>query len=196
MQKDRCEALYNLLRPCRKAAVKTGQNEEFVTIGKVLKPRGLRGEVKVLPLTDIPDRFEHLETVSVALTPSRRISLAIESVRYYKGCVYVFFQERHTVEDVQELLGKDLQVERRESPELPEGIYYHYEIVDAHVFTDENRYMGTVVEIIETGAHDVYVVKGDEQEYLIPATHEIVTHIDREKGCLIVHPIEGLFETD
>lgn len=174
--------------------MKTAQNEEFITIGKVLKPRGLRGEVKVLPLTDIPDRFEHLDMVSVALTSQHRIQVKLEHVRYYKGCVYLYFQERHTVEDVQELLGKELQVERKDSPELPDGIYYHYEILDSVVYTDEHRHLGTVVDIIETGAHDVYVVKGEEREYLIPATRKIVTQIDREKGCIIIHPLEGLLD--
>lgn len=174
--------------------MKTEAHDEFITIGKVLKTRGLRGEVKVLALTDIPDRFEQLDTVYVNIAPQNMLSVTIEHVGYYKGFVYLHFRGRNSIEDVQEFIGKALQIKRKESPELPDGVYYHFEIIDSEVYTDENQRLGTVVDILETGAHDVYIIQGDEREYLIPAIREIVTQIDREKGRIIVHPLEGLFD--
>lgn len=169
-------------------------SNEPITIGKILKPRGLRGEVKVLSLTDIPDRFEHLKTVSVHTAQGQDVTVEIESVSSYKGFVYLQFRERNSVEDVQNLIGGLLQVERSSVPKLPEGVYYHFEIIDSVVYTEDNQRLGTVVDILETGSHDVYVVQEDGREYLIPATEEVVRHIDREKGVIIIHPLEGLLD--
>lgn len=174
--------------------MKTTHSDESITIGKILKPRGLRGEVKVLSLTDIPDRFEHLKMVSVHTAQGQDIIVEIENVRSYKGFVYLQFRGRNSVEDIQHLLGGLLQVERSSVPELPEGVYYHFEILDSVVYTEDNQRLGTVVDILETGGHDVYIVQEESREYLIPATKEVVKHIDREKGIIIIHPLEGLLD--
>lgn len=158
--------------------MKIETHDERVAIGKILKPRGVRGEVKVLSLTDIPDRFESLTTVSVQTPDSERRRLDIEQVNYYKGFVYLRFKGYDSFEKVHPLAGSLLQVERAESPELPEGQYYHFEILDAEVYTDDDRYLGKVVEILETGASDVYVVRDGKQEYLIPS-HPENRHGDR-----------------
>jgi 16S rRNA processing protein RimM len=131
--------------------MKTTHSNEPITIGKILKPRGLRGEVKVLSLTDIPDRFEHLKTVYVNTTQGQGVTVEIESVSPYKGFVYLRFRGKNSVEDVQSLIGGLLQVERSSVPKLPEGVYYHFEIVDSVVYTDDNQRLGTVVDILETG---------------------------------------------
>ncbi len=172
----------------------TTHQDEFVSIGKVLRARGLKGEVKVLPLTDIPDRFTQLDAVYVTITPEKVRRVAIEHVSYYKRFAYLRFQGCNSLAEIEEFIGKALQVKRAASPELPDGVYYHYEILDSEVYTEENQRLGTVIDIIETGAHDVYVVQGDEREYLIPVTRDIVTQIDREKRIIIVNPIEGLLD--
>lgn len=174
--------------------MKTDFSQERVTIGKVLKPRGVRGEVKVLPLTDIPDRFEQLETVYVEIAHKQVRRLTIERVRYYKGLVYLFFQGLNTIEDVQDFVGNPLQVERSQVPELPEGVFYHFEIIGLEVYTDNSQYVGRVVDILETGANDVYIVRDKEREHLIPAHKDIVTEINLEKGMITVHPLKGLLD--
>ena len=174
--------------------MKAVHSNEPVTIGKILKSRGLRGEVKVLPLTDIPDRFEHLDTVTVHIPQGQNVIVEVEHVSSYKGFVYFRFRGRDSLEDVQDLIGGALQVERASAPKLPEGVYYHFEIIDAVVYTEEGERLGVVANILETGSNDVYEVQGDEREYLIPATEDVVKHIDREKGEIIIHPLEGLLD--
>jgi 16S rRNA processing protein RimM len=174
--------------------MKTPHSNERITIGKILRLRGVRGEVKVLPLTDIPDRFEHLKTVYVTIPQGQEFSVEIELVRYYKGFVYLRFRETISREEVQNLVGGILQVDRSSVPEPPEGVYYHFEILGSVVYTEDTQYLGTVVDILETGSNDVYVVQENTREYLIPATEEVVTHIDREKGVITIHPLEGLLD--
>lgn len=169
-------------------------HDERVTIGKILKPRGIRGELKVLSLTDIPDRFESLEAVYVHASGTESLRVGIEHVSYYKDFVYLRFKGYNSIEKAQELVGALLQVDRSESPELPEGLFYRFEIIDAEVYTDDERYLGKVVDILETGASDVYVVRDGKQEYLIPSNPDVVTEIDRERRKIRVHPPEGLLE--
>ena len=168
--------------------------DERVTIGKILRPRGIRGELKVLSLTDIPDRFEALEAVFAHAPGKESFRLEIEHVTYYKDFVYLCFKGYDSIDRAQELIGYVLQVDRTESPELPEGLYYHFEILDAEVYTDDGRYLGKVVDILETGGSDVYIVRDGKQEYLIPSNPEVVTEIDRERGKIRVHPLDGLLE--
>lgn len=167
---------------------------ERINIGKILKPRGVRGEVKVLPLTDIPERFDQLDEVYVEMTADETRILMIEEVKSYKGCVYLRFQGLDSVEAVEVLRGKYLQVDRTQSPELPENEFYHFEIIGAVVYTDDNRYLGTVSDILETGAHDIFIVQGVDREYLIPFHPNLVTHIDRKAARITVHPFEGLLD--
>ncbi len=148
----------------------------------------------MLPLTDVPERFDHLSSVSVCLANKQVEQVDIEQVSYYKNFVYLRFQGYHSVEKVRHFIGCVLQVDEMSSPELPEGVYYHFEIIDSDVYTDEERYLGKVVHILETGGHDVYVVRDGAQEYLIPSNHEVVTQIDRAKRRITVHPLEGLLE--
>jgi len=174
--------------------VKTIAHEERITIGKILKPRGVRGEVKVLSLTDIPDRFEHLRAVTVELAQGQDLDLEIEGVSYYKGFVFLRFVGYFSREAAQQLVGGLLQVKRSSVPKLPEGSFYHFEILDSRVYTDTGQYLGMVTDILETGTHDVYVVQGHGREYLIPSNKEIVRQINREQRTIVIHPLDGLLD--
>ena len=172
----------------------TERRTEWITIGKIVKTRGIRGEVKVFPLTDIPDRFEQLESVHAVLPDGRVQQLNIEDASYHHGCVFLCFEGYTSVEQSERLVGSLLSVDRSTSPTLPEGVYYHYEILDADVYTEQGEYLGKVTDILETGSHDVYVARREEKEFLIPSTNEIVLSVDRERGKIIIRPIDGLLE--
>lgn len=168
--------------------------DERITIGEILRPKGLSGEVKVLPLSDIPDRFDSLAQVFIALPNGEDLQEEIIDSRPHSGFEYVRFVHRTSREDVESLIGGLIQVPRSASPELPEDVYYRFEILDAEVFTDDGQRLGIVVDILETGAHDVYVVRDGDREYMIPAHQEVVRQIDREHGRIVIHPLEGLLD--
>jgi 16S rRNA processing protein RimM len=169
-------------------------SDERVAIGKILRPKGLRGEVKVLPLSDIADRFESVSQVFIALPDGEELHEEVIGSKAYNGFEYVRFANRESRESVEMLTGGMIQVLRSAVPELPGGVYYRFEILDTEVFTDDGRLLGTVVDILETGAHDVYVVQDGEREYMIPAHQEVVQTIDREQNKIVVHPLEGLLD--
>lgn len=170
------------------------QSAERVTIGKIVKTRGLRGEVKVLPLSDVPERFARLDAVEAAFPDGRVLSLEIEESREQNGAAYLSFAGYDSMDAAQMLVGCLLQVKQGMSPTLPDGVFYQYEILGAAVYTDSDEYLGQVTEILDTGGHDVYVVRHDEREYLLPATAEIVRQIDRDRRRIVVHPIAGLLD--
>ncbi len=167
---------------------------ESVTIGKILKPIGLTGEVKVLPLTAHAERFERLVESGrpievVAGRSCRKVSLA--RARTHSGFVYLSF-EGWGRSDVEAVVGGEIRVSENESPPLPEGSYYHADLLGMAVITEQGMRIGTLAEIFPTGSNDVFVIREGKREILIPATRSVVRAVDAAKKEMIVRDVEAL----
>lgn len=156
-------------------------------IGRVLAPWGIRGQMRVKPLTDFPERFSpgqvvHFEGRAVSVEKShqmgRTIILKLETI--------------DTVEDSERLRGHFLEIRASETHPLPPDQYYQFQVLGMEVWTDEGDLLGKVGEILPTGSNDVYVVPGRRGEILIPAIEDVVKEVDLERGRITVHVIEGL----
>ncbi|MCZ7627436.1 MAG: ribosome maturation factor RimM [Candidatus Methylomirabilis sp.] len=101
-----------------------------------------------------------------------------------------------TVEHAEQLVGRELLIPRSAAPTLPEGSYYHADLIDLRVVTEEGRELGQIAEILETGANDVYVVRGEGSEWLLPATREVVRRVDLAQGMMVVRLLEGMIEAE
>ena len=101
-----------------------------------------------------------------------------------------------TPEEAKRLVGHDVLITRSAAPPLPEGSYYQADLVGLRVVTDEGRELGRVAEIWETGANDVYVVRGEQEEWLLPATREVVRGIDLAAEIMLVRPLEGMIDSE
>ncbi len=167
---------------------------EEIVIGKVLGPKGIKGEVKVLPLTYSIERFHEVKGVSIIIRGEKR-RLSIEYVKpYKKNLILIKFGEVSDRTTAERLRGVELKIPIEESPPPPEGSYYYYQIIGMEVVTDEGRVIGKVEEIWETGANDVYIVRDGEKEYLIPAVEEFIREIDINRNRMTITPLEGLLE--
>ncbi len=166
----------------------------LVTIGKALKPWGVKGEVKVQLMTDFPERFKTLQRVHLTSPRGKEIICAVKSVRYASGIPYLRFEGYDTPEKAKEITGWLIQVPREEAVRLPEGVYYRFEIIGMEVFTEDGEKLGTISDIIETGSNDVYVMKRGKKEIYLPAIAEVVKEIDRKAGRMVIHLVEGLME--
>lgn len=165
--------------------------ESLITVGKVLKEWGVKGELLVLPLTYDPDRFFLLK--SLAIQSGDEIQWrALKSVRHHKGMLLLGIDGCNSPEDARRYRGALLKIKMSDSPKLPEGIYYQYQIIGLDVYTDKGEYLGQVESIVETGSNDVYVVKGKykAEEYLIPAIKDVILMIDLEANRMIVRLME------
>ncbi len=164
----------------------------MVVIGKILTSWGVRGEAKVLPLTFSNERFGQLQEVKIRVGEGYRV-LTIEHYREAGRFVIIKFKEFATAEEVKQYSGKELLIPEELSPPLPEGVYYHYQILGLEVYTDEGEFLGKITNIIETGGNDVYVVSG-HKEILVPAIEEVVKKIDLEAKRMIIHPMKGMLD--
>lgn len=164
-----------------------------MAIGKVLRPHGQVGEVRVLPLTDFPDRFSELESVYLVSEGETR-SLTVERAELKGNTVILKFTEVETKRDAWELVGSTLEIPEEEVVALPEGTYYVFQLMGMRVLNEEGEFLGEISEVLSMPAQDVYVVKREEEEVLIPAVESIVKSINLERGEMVISPIPGLLD--
>jgi 16S rRNA processing protein RimM len=165
---------------------------EFAAIGKVINTHGVKGGLKVQPLSDFPERVKMLERVFVEKDGSaapHEISEAFIHGRFW----VVFLQGTDTCEKAQAMVGSMLSIPLEERLPLPDGAYYLDQIIGLQVYTVGDRYLGKVQDVLQTGSNDVYVVKdGEQREMLIPALKAVVRDIDLTQCRMVVDPPEGL----
>jgi len=162
----------------------------FLIIGRVRKPWGYRGQVKVEILTDFPQRFSPTQTVYVG---DEDRPFTVESVQLRKSVVVLKLKGCESQGDAEAMRGKYLWIPLEEAMPLEEGAYYLHEIVGLKVWTTQGEYLGEVKDILFTAGNDVYVVQGDGGEILIPAISSVVKEVNRAEGKLVIEPMEGLF---
>ena len=164
---------------------------EWLRVGVITATHGLRGEVKVFPVTEDPGRFETLRTVKCAGRAGERM-LEIANVRYFKQYVLLSFRGMDRIEDVEGLVKAELYVDRAHALPLSENENYVCDLIGLRVVTDEGEELGTLDDVMETGANDVYVVNNGTREILLPAIRDCILKVDLEAGEMIVHVLPGL----
>lgn len=164
---------------------------DFLQVGAVTSTHGLAGEVKVFPTTDDPGRYKSLKEVW-ADTGREKQLLTIERVRYFKQFVIVKFKGLDRIEDVERYVKKNLYVTRENAVKLEENEYFIADLMGLQVVDETGALLGTLTDVIATGANDVYVVTGGEREILIPAIRQCILKVDLGAGQMRVHLLEGL----
>lgn len=164
--------------------------EEF-QVGAITQTHGIRGEVKVFPTTDDVNRFKKLKSV-IADTGKSRIELHIASVKFFKQFVILRFKEYDNINDVEYLKGAKLLVERANAVALKKDEYYIADLIGLKVCTDTGEDFGTIKDVLQTGANDVYVIDHNNSEILVPAIKDCIQTIDLDSGLVTIHLMEGL----
>ncbi len=164
------------------------------TVGRIVNTHGVKGELKVIPTTDEPKRFEKLKSIFVERKTMENYE--IQSVRYHKDFVLLKLKGIDDMNAAELLKGSVLKIERKDSLPLKEDEYYICDLFGLKVFTEDERYLGELVDIIETGSNDVYVVKKEDREkdLLLPAIKQVIKQVDIEGQKMVVHLLEGLEE--
>ncbi len=164
-----------------------------VTIGKISRVRGTRGEMVVVPLTDDPRRFRKLQKVIISKEENTGEFL-VEGAREFKGKVLLKLKDVESPEEAKELVGGFIELERDQLIELPNGRYFIFDIIGLEVITTKGQRIGKVKEVISLPANDLYLVEGDKRLYDIPAIKEVIKKIDLEKREMIIEPIKSLLD--
>lgn len=159
---------------------------ERLTIGQIASPHGVRGEFRMYINTHFPERIPELSRVYIGDEPEPR---KLIRARIQGNLAIMRVEGISSREMVDELRQTPIQIDFDDAAPLEEGEYYHFQIIGLLAFDDDGNQIGEVVDIIETGANDVYVIRGeDKRELLIPALTETVPEIDIENGRMLVRP--------
>ena len=168
--------------------------EQFLRVGVISSTHGIRGEVKVYPTTDDPERFLDLDEVILDTGREHKI-LEIEGVKFFMNQVILKFKGYDNINDIEKYLKKDLLVDREHAVELGENENFIADLIDMEVVTDEGKVLGTLTDVIETGANDVYAVKTPEgKEILLPAIRDCILDVNVDEKRMTVHVMEGLLD--
>ena len=162
----------------------------FLTLARVLRGWGIRGDVKIQPFTDRPADLARFERVFIGPQPREYV---VEKFRPHQGNWLLKLSGVDTRSAADELRGLLIVIPREEHA-LETDEYYADQVLGLQVKTIEGAALGVVTEILATGANDVYVVKGDRGEVLLPARPEVIRSIDPEAGVMIVELLPGLID--
>ena len=168
--------------------------EMSLRVGTYVNTHGIRGDIKVYPHTDDVNRFSELEYVFID-TKEGILKCEIQSVKYFKNMAIIGFKGINNINDIEKYKGSDLLITREQAVPLEENEYFICDIIGASVVTDEDEEIGIVKDLIQTGANDVYIVKGqDNKEILIPVIPSCVLDIDLDNKVVKVHLLDGLLD--
>jgi len=169
----------------------SGPDEDtgYLTIARVTGPHGIHGEVRCAILTDFPDRFRTTRQVFLG---DRKTPRSVERWRLVRGAVILKLSDVETRADAERLQGSHLFVPLDDAVRLDADSYFWYQIIGLDVRTVDGEALGKVVDILETGSNDVYVVRSADGQVLIPAIHEVVRSIDVDAGVMTVRLLDGL----
>ena len=162
-------------------------------IGQIVNTQGLKGEVRVYPYVDDINRFDDLE--SFYLDKNFDKEYEVERVRYKGNMVIMKIKGIDTVELAERLKTKNLYISREDSVDLDEDEFFIADLIGLDVFTVDGDKVGTLKDVLQYSANDVYVVKGDnDKEYLIPSTLKFVPEINLNENKMIIDPIKGMLD--
>lgn len=172
-------------------------DKDLAAVGKIIGVKGLRGEVKVQPLSDNFHRHRTLKEVKV-IKGETLLEKAVENSSTFKNFWILKFKEIDSREEAEELKGCYLMVPKAEREELPSNSFYIDEILGLMVYDEEGEKLGEVIQVIETGSNDVFVVKAESphlpREILVPALKDIIKEVDLEGKKMLVSLPEGLLD--
>ena len=168
--------------------------EDMFRVGVISSTHGVRGEVKVFPTTDDPQRFRRLKEVTLD-TGRERLSLKIQNVKFFKNMVILKFEGYDNINDIECYKGKELWIHRSQAGNLKKDEYFIADLVGMTVTEEDGHVLGTLSDVIQTGANDVYVVKMESgKELLLPAIRQCILKVDVESGQMRVHLLPGLMD--
>ena len=166
--------------------------EILLQVGVITSTHGIRGEVKVFPTTDDPKRFKKLKQVILDTGKEKR-DLEVESVKFFKQFVILKFKGIDNINEVERYKRCPLLVTRDHAVPLQEDEYFIADMIGMQVVTEDGALFGTLKDVIETGANDVYIIESSEHgEVLVPAIKECILDINIEEQKMQIHLMDGL----
>lgn len=170
-----------------------GEKMDYTIVGKIINSHGIKGEVKVYPLTHDIERFS---TLKIGYLGEEKLKVQIQNVKYHKGIVILKFKEFDDINQILKFKDMDIFVDEANKIVLPKDHYFIYDLIDCQVFDMAGKSLGYVSNVIQAASNDVYVVSDipNNKEYLIPVVKQFVKQVDIENKRIVIDPIEGMIE--
>ncbi len=166
--------------------------EEYLEIGQIVNTFGIKGQVKVVPFTDDITQFDTLKQIYIEKRKNLEL-FKIEKTNYHKNMIILKLKGIDTPEQAESLRNCYIKINRKDARKLPEGTYFIVDLIGLDVYTDEEKFLGTLEDIYNAGSSDIYVVRTSEgKQILLPAIKDVIKKVDIENKKVIVHIIEGL----
>lgn len=166
--------------------------QDYFEVGQIVNTFGIKGFVKVNPLTDDAERFEELESVFVEKN-KELIKMKIEEVKYHKNQVLIKFKGIEDINMAEKYKGCYIKIKRENAKKLPKDTYFIADLIGLPVYDESGNLLGKVDDIYNNKSHDIYVVKNElGKQILLPSTKEVIKQIDIENERIVVHLIDGL----
>lgn len=170
--------------------------DDLITIGKILKPFGVHGEVRIQSLTDVPGRLEKLKEVILVTHDGNRMVTRVAHVRVDGRSYVVKFAAFETPEETKTFRGAWLKIPKDKVPPLPTGQHYQFELIGLSVQDETGQILGTLEEVLEFPSQHVFVVRQDDRELLIPAIQKVVLEVDVDRKVMMVASLDEWMTRD
>lgn len=170
------------------------ERTEPVLLGKVIATHGIKGQLRVAVYSGEFETILSLGSLMLKGPDERLETFQVAASAVHGKKLIIALKEFENINQVLHLVGRELYALREQLPELSEGEFYWCDLLGLTVKTDRGEILGLLTDIITTGSNDVYVVKDDKREYLIPALEDVVLVIDLDDGIMTVSPPEGLLD--
>ena len=165
--------------------------KQYLEAGKIVTTHGIRGEVKIMPYTDVPELLCEFDRLFIG---KEHREVIIERSRVFKNTVIAKIEGISTPEEAEKLRNKILYM-HRDDLELDDDTYFIQDLIGMEVRdADSGQVYGRLDDVMQTGANDVYVIKGDDREYLVPAIADVIVSTDLENDIMTIRPLDGLFD--
>ena len=168
--------------------------DDLVAIAKIARPKGLRGEVFADILSDFPERFKGLESVTLVFPSGEHRSLKIEDLKFQSGRLVLKFKSYDSVERAELLRDSEICVDESDAVELEDGEFFDWQLVGCTVESIDGTTLGTVREVQRTGGTENLLIADQGRDYLVPFAESICVEVDVEKKLIRVDPPDGLLE--
>ncbi|TDO89391.1 16S rRNA processing protein RimM [Halanaerobium saccharolyticum] len=168
-------------------------SDNYLEIGVITRFQGNKGEVRVKATTDIPERFLDIDTVYLKRDDDFK-ELEIEYIRFHKQFIIIKFFAVNSIDEAEELKNYQILIDESEKYLLPEDNFYVSDLIDCEVYLESGRYLGKLIDVVDTSGTDIFLVQGQEKEYMLPASRDMILEIDLENQKIIVDPIPGILD--
>lgn len=169
-------------------------SEELIPVGKIIGTHGIKGQLRVYSYSGNIESLSDARSVALKCSDGSQVEYELKSFNANSGKFIIGLRNFDDIDQAKTLVGSELCLKRCQLPKLSADEYYWSDLIGLSVIIDDGTPLGTIKDIFETGSSDIYVVRGESREYLIPAISDVIKSVDLAGSRMVITPLEGLLD--